>query len=260
MLEDKINELDLLEKRFQKINNYENLLFYKKIKNIQNIIVNESTSFNLFLNSIDSILSIYEYQYKIKANHNNIEINDASSNTFISYFFKSKEFKVHSHLSNDISKFIHITSAFYESVKKHEIIFDNFFNIIFEKLTDVYNFLHYKENEEKIKKITYLKKYLKLNFKKYKKDNPINPDMHQSIYKFVYTKNKFYFHTVYSSGDTQIHALNDNSYIIINTLLVDNNFLPTLNSLDFLKPLESNFIDLDLFYDFVSLKNKVNDF
>lgn len=258
MLEKRIAELKLIEDRLKKLSSFEHLSFYKELKDIQNTIEFRQFELNDFSQNLKHIFDKFNSKYYLQIREEGLFLYKQFSQ-LIRYSFKDKKFTLYGYECNNINEFnefIEITQFFQEEFIKNQEIFDKNYYLIFKNLNHIKKFLDYKENEEHIKKINYLKNYLKINFKQYKKINPLDETKKQKVYRFFFEKNYIHFENIWYSNHVITHCHSDHSYVLIN---YDDEKKFKLE-LEFLPEIVSNKIDIDLFYNFVTTKQQIEKF
>ncbi len=258
MLEKRIEQLKLIEDRFKKLSSFEHLSFYKELKAIQNTIELKQSELNDFSHNLKHTFDKLNSKYYLQIREEGLFLYKQFSQ-LIRYSFKDKKFTLYGYEYNSIeelNEFIEITNYFQQEFLKNRDIFDKNYYLIFKNLNHINKFLDYKENEEHIKKNTYLKKYLKLKFKQYKKQNSLDETKKQKVYRFCFEKNHIHFENIWPSNQVITHCHSDHSYILIN---YDEEKTFKLE-LEFLPEIVSNKIDIDLFYNFVMTKQQIETF
>ena len=258
MLEKRIAELKSIEDRFLKLSSFEHFSFYKELKEIQNTIDFRQVELLDFSNNLNNVFNKFKSNYYLKLESNGLFLYQ-NLKQLIWYSFDNKKFTIYGReflQLDDLNEFIEITIAFQEEFKKNKEVFEKNYSLIFSNLEHIKNFLNYKENEKYIKKITYLKNYLKINFKRYKKINPVDNTKKQKAYHIHFEKNSIYFENIWASKDVITHCNSDHSYIFINyedekTFKLELEFLPQI---------VNNKIDIDLLYNFVMTKKQIEEF
>ncbi len=257
LLELRSLELKSLEERFQKLSSYEHFVYYKKIKEIQKSISQQELELEIFMNDMNAFFQFYNKDYYLKLEKNTISIYYRLS-TLISFSFESQKFNIYSNSYNNLSEFILLSTIFEEKINQNKHVFQKYNTLIFEDISHIHKFLSYKENEDKMKRNAFLKKYLHIHFKKHKTLNPIDKSKSQVCYRFIIENDFCYFENVSLYSTLIGHVLTDHSYIFINyekhTRVTD------ISDLNFLPKFKDKKLDLNLFYDFVTSRNKIENF